>query len=60
MMLKGPIRYVMRCFPPASDFTAMAFPAGAAIADGAATASRARQANSAHPARLVTEGTESS
>src|SRR5215213_139799 len=53
MMSKGPIRYVIRLAPPASDCTAAALPTGAASADGDANATRASIEKSAHPARLT-------
>src|SRR5215213_9498525 len=48
----GPILYVMRLAPPASDCTATALPSGAASAGVAATATRASIETSAHPARF--------
>ncbi len=51
-MLNGPILYLIRCAPLASEVTATALPSGAAIAGGATTASSASVAMSAHPARF--------
>ena len=56
-MLNGPILYLIRFAPFASELTATALPSGAAIAAGAAIASTASVEMSAHPARLITGGT---